>query len=100
MKWIRLRLCSMAGLFASLGLLLGVEQTSAQQTDHARLWLAYQARFISSDGRVIDPQKGGWTTSEGQSYALFFALVDNDRALFEKLLSWTTSNLGGGDLGA
>ena len=37
-------------------------------------------RFVSADGRVIDHTGGGVTTSEGQSYALFFALVANDRA--------------------
>jgi endo-1,4-beta-D-glucanase Y len=33
--------------------------------------------------RVIDRQGGDRTTSEGQSYGLFFALVANDRARFE-----------------
>jgi endoglucanase len=70
------------------------------QTDHTRLWQAYANRFISGDGRVLDPQVGDRTTSEGQSYALFFALVNNDRARFDKLLTWTTSNLASGDLGA
>ncbi len=69
------------------------------QPDHARLWQAYSSRFISADGRVIDPMAGDRTTSEGQSYAMFFALVNDDRAHFEKLLSWTQSNLAGGDMG-
>ena len=38
------------------------------------------------------------TTSEGQSYALFFALVANDRTTFAGLLEWTEKNLSGGDL--
>ena len=29
------------------------------------------------------------TTSEGQSYALFFALVNDDRETFARLLDWT-----------
>ena len=29
---------------------------------------------------------------------MFFALVANDRARFDKLLSWTEANLAGGDL--
>ena len=87
----------MAGLLAWLGL-GGAGRVNAQ-TDHARLWQAYASRFISGDGRVIDPQGEGRTTSEGQSYALFFALVNNDRAHFDKLLAWTESNLGKGDLG-
>ncbi len=39
------------------------------------------------------------STSEGQSYALFFALVDNDQALFDRILGWTQDNLAGGDMG-
>ena len=72
--------------------------SQAPQTDHARLWQAYAARFISQDGRVVDPMRGDLTTSEGQSYALFFALVNNDRARFDALLKWTVSNLAEGDL--
>ena len=48
---------------------------------------------------MIDPLGGDRTTSEGQSYALFFALVNNDRTRFDKVLTWTTANLGQGDLG-
>ncbi len=62
------------------------------------LWDAYAARFIDSQGRVIDPQGGGRTTSEGQAYAMFFALADNDRASFDRVLTWTQANLAGGDL--
>lgn len=57
------------------------------------LWNAYADKFIDPQGRVIDPQGGGRTTSEGQSYALFFALVNNDRPRFDKVLGWTQANL-------
>jgi endo-1,4-beta-D-glucanase Y len=85
------------GLIASLAIVPAGAQSS--QIDHARLWQAYSERFISSDGRVIDPQGGDRTTSEGQSYALFFALVNNDRGQFDRVLTWTESNLAAGDLG-
>jgi endoglucanase len=64
------------------------------------LWNSYSARFIDSDGRVIDPQGAARTTSEGQAYALFFALADNDRVRFDLVLTWTQENLAGGDLQA
>ncbi|MEK9939779.1 MAG: glycosyl hydrolase family 8, partial [Methylotenera sp.] len=38
------------------------------------------------------------TTSEGQAYALFFALVANDQPQFERLLQWTQLNLAQGNL--
>ncbi len=63
------------------------------------LWNAYTSHFLDAQGRVVDPQGGGRTTSEGQSYALFFALVNNDPARFEQVLRWTQTNLAQGDLG-
>lgn len=62
-------------------------------------WQAFKKYFLSDDGRVIDlhsTEKN--TTSEGQSYALFFALVANDHHTFELLLQWTQNNLADGDL--
>jgi len=88
----------MAGILAWLGLTGGQVSAQTAAPDHARLWQAYASRFISGDGRVIDPSRGDLTTSEGQSYALFFALVNNDRVRFDKLLAWTESNLAAGDL--
>ncbi|WP_373048359.1 cellulose synthase complex periplasmic endoglucanase BcsZ [Vulgatibacter sp.] len=58
----------------------------------------YVARFVSEDGRVIDRTDRDKSTSEGQSYGLFFALVAGDRPLFDKLLRWTEDHLAGGDL--
>jgi endoglucanase len=62
------------------------------------LWIAYTQRFLDDQGRVIDRTAGDRTTSEGQAYAMFFALVANDRVRFEKLLQWTGQNLAAGDL--
>jgi endo-1,4-beta-D-glucanase Y len=62
------------------------------------LWRSYSASFMSAEGRIVDPQGGDRTTSEGQSYALFFALVANDRTSFDRLLNWTRNNLAAGDL--
>jgi len=89
------------GTFSLSMALVAAFQIHAQAPpDHLRLWQAYSGRFISGDGRVIDPQGGDRTTSEGQSYALFFSLVNNDRGQFDRLLAWTESNLAQGDLGA
>ncbi|WON77083.1 cellulose synthase complex periplasmic endoglucanase BcsZ [Serratia sp. UGAL515B_01] len=62
-------------------------------------WQQYKQFYISDEGRVIDPSSPQRiTTSEGQSYGLFFALVANDRPTFDKLLTWTENNLAAGDL--
>lgn len=60
-------------------------------------WPAYRIfveRAVQADGRVIDRStEAQQTTSEGQSYGMFFALVANDRATFDRLLHWTRVNL-------
>lgn len=64
-------------------------------------WDAFKSQFINEGGRVVsDDDGGGQTYSEGQSYALFFALVANDRPMFDKLLRWTENNLCEGDMTA
>lgn len=65
------------------------------------LWEAFVQRFVQADGRVIDDQhETRYTTSEGQTYALFFCLVANERGRFDTLLRWTERHLAGGDLTA
>lgn len=84
-----------------LTLLLGGHAVSATGVCHWPAWEQYQRDYISAEGRVIDPSTPSQiTTSEGQSYGLFFALVANDRVMFEKLLQWTENNLASGDLSA
>lgn len=62
-------------------------------------WESFKKNFISADGRVIDSSTEGMhTTSEGQAYAMFFSLVANDPATFEKLLNWTSLNQSQDDL--
>jgi endo-1,4-beta-D-glucanase Y len=64
------------------------------------LWNSFAQRFLSPDGRVIDLDAEDRTTSEGQAYGMFFALVANDRERFDRMLAWTIDNLSRGDLGA
>lgn len=62
-------------------------------------WEHFKQDTVSADGRVIDRSTPQQTTvSEGQAYALFFALVANDRATFDRVLNWTQNNLAQGDL--
>ena len=63
------------------------------------LWQGFGAKFIQPDGRVLaDESEHHYSTSEGQAYALFFALVANDRESFDRILLWTRDNLAAGDL--
>jgi endoglucanase len=64
------------------------------------LWESYARSAYDANGRIVDHSAGDRTTSEGQAYGMFFALVANDRTRFDKLLGWTQDNLAGGDLTA
>lgn len=62
-------------------------------------WEQFKKDYISQQGRVIDPGDARKiTTSEGQSYAMFFALAANDRPAFAQLFNWTQNNLAQGSL--
>lgn len=62
------------------------------------LWQSFSKEHIQADGRVVDHGADGMSTSEGQSYALFFSLVANDRTRFDRILKWTNDNLAQGNL--
>lgn len=87
-----------AGTLAGVAALLPAAALAApSQCGPWPLWSAFVDKHIQRDGRVVDflnPDQR--STSEGQSYALFFALVNNDQVLFDKVLSWTRHNLCGG----
>ena len=55
------------------------------------LWDTYVSAFVSPDGRVVDPMFDDHSTSEGQAYALFFALV-NDKMIVKSF----DMGIGGG----
>lgn len=86
-------------LLASLLCLASTANAATGALQSWPAWQRFQQLYVSRDGRVIDasvPQQ--ITTSEGQAYALFFALVADDRAGFADLLRWTQNNLARGDL--
>lgn len=88
-----------AGVIAAL--CLGLFQAQAAAGCDWPQWTTFRTQLVSDDGRVIDSSTPNQhTVSEGQAYALFFALVANDRPAFEKLLQWTENNLAQGDLTA
>src|SRR5438045_5725152 len=83
-------------LWSLLAAILIIANCGAE--DWTPLWKSYTAAFMDNQIRVIDHDAGDRTTSEGQAYAMFFALVANDRPRFDSLLRWTEINLASGDL--
>jgi len=88
-------------IFVGLGLLsyfLFFQPSWSRNCPPARweLFDQFTQNFISEDGKVLDNNPALselHVTSEGQSYAMFFALVTNQPILFEKLWGWTRNNL-------
>ena len=63
------------------------------------LWRDFRTHFVQESGRVLDASvKEQHSSSESQSYGMFFALVANDRPAFDLLWKWSVDNLGNGDL--
>lgn len=61
---------------------------------HWPLWQTFAERHIQPDGRVVDhAAQRLHSTSEGQSYAMLFALVANDRTRFDQIWRWSVDNL-------
>lgn len=58
-----------------------------------RIYELYKKNFMSRDGRIIDYDRKGITTSEGQSYMLLRSLAVNDKKTFDIVWSWTKNNL-------
>jgi endoglucanase len=86
------KLC--AGLLA---LLAGATAQASCVVDWPH-WQRFAERWIQPDGRVLESSlEKNHSTSEGQSYALFFALVANDQARFETIWRWSRENLAGND---
>ncbi len=89
--------------YAALSLIFSLGGLSVAYADSCSktwpAWESFKQNMISKEGRVIDGSSDLMkTTSEGQSYALFFSLVANDRATFEMLLNWTEQNQSQDDM--
>ncbi|TSH97696.1 cellulase [Verticiella sediminum] len=92
-------LVCVAGLCATAqGQAVPAHAGAACVTDGWPLWRDFTRLFLQEDGRVVDPTVPQMhSTSESQSYAMFFALVANDRASFARIWHWSVDNLLGGD---
>ena len=75
--------------FIVTGLCAAIGATAAVSAHAQDLWDAFKTASVDN-ARVVDrSDERKITTSEGQSYALFFALAADDRTSFDALLSWT-----------
>ena len=56
------------------------------------VWHSWRDAYLR-EGRVIDPQQGQISHSEGQGYGLLLAQAFGDRSSFEAIEDWTEANL-------
>lgn len=82
---------------SGLAFLIVLVLTFLHFTDPYRLpsrdWWRFKKKFISGGGRVIDNGNGMISHSEGQGYALLFAVAYGDRKTFDRVWHWTKKNL-------
>ena len=86
----------LGGLLGSLAAapLLGHERAAvAEQIRPEAEWLAYAARFIAPEGRIVDTGNRGVSHSEGQGYGMLLATAYGDRRRFDQLWAWTRQAL-------
>lgn len=91
------RRAGLAGLLAGLVAGRAVLAAPAGAGCSWPLWQTFKEQLVQPDGRVLDastPQKH--SSSEGQSYAMFLALVAGDREVFDRAWRWAVDNLLGG----
>jgi endoglucanase len=72
---------------------LAVQPLQVQGTISAADWDAYRSRFVEDNGRVVDTANGNISHSEGQGYGLLLALAADDRGTFEKIWTFTFTEL-------
>lgn len=56
-------------------------------------WEAYLNAFVRDDGRVVDTANGEISHSESQGYGLLLSVLARDRAAFERIWSFTRTEL-------
>jgi len=57
------------------------------------MWTSFRDLYLAPEGRIVDNGNGGISHSEGQSYGMLMAVLNNDRPAFEALLGWTEAHL-------
>ncbi|MER0461357.1 MULTISPECIES: cellulose synthase complex periplasmic endoglucanase BcsZ [Aeromonas] len=86
-------------IFCGLLLLASLPVAAAGQCNAPwQLWELYARQWVQTDGRVLESSlEKNHSSSEGQSYALFFSLVANDQQRFANIWRWSRENLAGND---
>ncbi|OJY63939.1 MULTISPECIES: glycosyl hydrolase family 8 [unclassified Rhizobium] len=78
----------------SAAVLATAQPVAAQRTAiDPQAWIAYKAKFLDTNGRIIDNGNGGISHSEGQGYGMLLAYLANNPADFEQIWYFTRTEL-------
>jgi len=72
----------------ALGALRPARAQTPAQVQRAE-WVAFRERFMATEGRIVDTGNQSISHTEGQGWALLSAVRADDRASFDRILSWT-----------
>ena len=56
-------------------------------------WETFRQAFVHPEGRVVDTGQNRISHSEGQGFAMLFAVLYGDRAAFDRIWQWTRRHL-------
>lgn len=70
-----------------------IAEAFLHELDLKKSYEVYKKDYVTKEGRVVDPEIGNFTTSEGQSYMLIMSVAMHDRKTFDLIYNWTKNNL-------
>lgn len=80
-------------IFLSLIFICPPGSPEGHDLDLIKSYQVYKKDYMSKDGRIMDPERGNITTSEGQSYILFMSYHAKDKKTFDLAYKWTKKHL-------
>jgi len=83
----------LATMTLALTMALGAPTIQAASTIQPAEWTSYVQNFVGEDGRVIDKANNNISHSESQGYGLILAVLADDQPTFERILSFTSTQL-------
>ncbi len=66
---------------------------NAQSTIQPDEWTRYVQSYVTQEGRVVDTANNSISHSEGQGYGLILSVLAGDRPTFERIWSFTSTQL-------
>ena len=85
-----MKVAVMSLVFTLAGGFAGVQAASVILPEE---WASYVESFVLDDGRVVDTGNNGISHSEGQGYGLVLSVLADDRATFDRIWSFTSTEL-------